>query len=164
MSPPRDVLTIVSRPNHETTAFILQTGRCRARSRRRWASTFHEHSPRSVDGRRGQPTGHPPALRRGSCSGVGQASGLPVHGASGSVNLVAPELRARRPAHRQTGGLPLEFGHSARQRRAAGHRGSAPPRAVSIRAESPQCDSLGRSESASGGPGNPPPILPRALT
>jgi hypothetical protein len=44
----------------------------------------------------------------GNCSGrsVGQTSGLPVHGASGSVDLMASRLRARGPANRQTGGLP----------------------------------------------------------
>jgi len=41
-----------------------------------------------------------------NCSGVGQTSGLPVHGASGSVNLVRSEPRARGPANRQTRGLP----------------------------------------------------------
>jgi hypothetical protein len=30
---------------------------------------------------------------------VGQTSGLPVHGASGSVKLVRPEHRARGPAN-----------------------------------------------------------------
>jgi cbb3-type cytochrome oxidase maturation protein len=39
-------------------------------------------------------------------SGVGQTSGLPVCGASGSVNLMGSKLRARGPANRQTGGLP----------------------------------------------------------
>jgi DNA-directed RNA polymerase specialized sigma24 family protein len=41
-----------------------------------------------------------------NCSGVGQTSGLPVHGASGSVNLMAAKLRARGPVNRQTRGLP----------------------------------------------------------
>ncbi|MGA2660124.1 MAG: GIY-YIG nuclease family protein [Verrucomicrobiota bacterium] len=41
-----------------------------------------------------------------NCSGVGQTSGLPVHGASGSVNLVRSEHRARGPANRQTRSLP----------------------------------------------------------
>jgi hypothetical protein len=41
-----------------------------------------------------------------SCSYVGQTSGLPVHGASGSVTMMGPKLRARGPANRQTGGLP----------------------------------------------------------
>ncbi|MGA2659416.1 MAG: hypothetical protein ABSH34_18075 [Verrucomicrobiota bacterium] len=41
-----------------------------------------------------------------NCSGVGQTSGLPVHGASGSVNLVRSEHRAGGPANRQTRGLP----------------------------------------------------------
>jgi hypothetical protein len=41
-----------------------------------------------------------------NCSGVGQTSVLPVHGASGSVNLVRSEHRARGPANRQTRGLP----------------------------------------------------------
>jgi hypothetical protein len=41
-----------------------------------------------------------------NCLGVGQTSDLPVHGASGSVPLVASKLRARGPANRQTGGLP----------------------------------------------------------
>ena len=40
------------------------------------------------------------------CSGVGQTSGLTVHGASGSVVLGLGKLRARGPANRQTGGLP----------------------------------------------------------
>jgi hypothetical protein len=39
-------------------------------------------------------------------SGVGQTSGLPVHGASGSMFPVASKRRARGPANRQTGGLP----------------------------------------------------------
>jgi NADH-quinone oxidoreductase subunit K len=42
----------------------------------------------------------------GNCSSVGQTSGLPVRGASGSVNLMASKLRAGGPANRQTGGLP----------------------------------------------------------
>ena len=46
------------------------------------------------------------AKNQGNCSDVGQTSGLPVHGASGSVNLVRSEHRARGPANRQTGGLP----------------------------------------------------------
>ena len=45
-------------------------------------------------------------LNYGNCSGVGQTSGLPVHGASGSVNLGRSEHRARGPANRQTRGLP----------------------------------------------------------
>jgi hypothetical protein len=48
----------------------------------------------------------PLAWINGNCSGVGQTSGLPVHGASGSVNLVRSEHRARGPANRQTRGLP----------------------------------------------------------
>jgi hypothetical protein len=43
---------------------------------------------------------------RCNCSGVGQTSGLPVHGASDSVNPMASKLRARGPVNRQTGGLP----------------------------------------------------------
>ncbi|MCX6914865.1 MAG: hypothetical protein NT167_17745, partial [Verrucomicrobia bacterium] len=38
-----------------------------------------------------------------NCSGVGQTSGLPVHGFSDSVPIGSPEHRAR---GRQTGGLP----------------------------------------------------------
>jgi len=50
------------------------------------------------------------ALLIRNCSGVGQTSGLPVHGASGSVNPVWSEDRARGPAKRQTGGLmPVGF-------------------------------------------------------
>ncbi|MEI6779756.1 MAG: hypothetical protein WCQ21_02440 [Verrucomicrobiota bacterium] len=41
----------------------------------------------------------------GNCSGVGQTSGLTVHGASGSVVLGMGKLGARGPANRQTGGL-----------------------------------------------------------
>jgi hypothetical protein len=41
----------------------------------------------------------------GNCSGVGQTSGLTVHGVSGSVVLGMGKLRARGPANRQTGGL-----------------------------------------------------------
>jgi hypothetical protein len=37
---------------------------------------------------------------------LGQTSGLPVHGASGSVKVVRSEHRARGPANRQTGVLP----------------------------------------------------------
>ena len=48
----------------------------------------------------------PPTECEGNCSGVGQTSGLPVHGASGSVSLGAPQRRARDPANRQTGGRP----------------------------------------------------------
>ena len=43
---------------------------------------------------------------KSNCSDVGQTSGLPVHGASGSVNLMAAKLRARGPVNRQTRGLP----------------------------------------------------------
>jgi len=43
-------------------------------------------------------------IRNGS--GVGQTSGLPVHGVSDSVPIGSPEHRARGPANRQTGGLP----------------------------------------------------------
>ena len=42
----------------------------------------------------------------GNCSGVGQTSGLPVHGVSDSVFLLASKRRARGPANWQTGGLP----------------------------------------------------------
>ena len=41
-----------------------------------------------------------------NCSGVGQTSGLPVHGVSDSVSIGSPEHRAGGPANRQTGGLP----------------------------------------------------------
>ena len=49
--------------------------------------------------------------RRGSktpsnCSGVGQTSGLPVRGASGSVTRVRSKHRAGGPPNRQTRGLP----------------------------------------------------------
>ena len=40
------------------------------------------------------------------CSGVGQTSGLPVHGVSDSESIGSPEHRAGGPANRQTGGLP----------------------------------------------------------
>ena len=39
-------------------------------------------------------------------SGVGQTSGLPVHGASGSVNRVRSKHRARGPLNWQARGLP----------------------------------------------------------
>ena len=48
--------------------------------------------------------------KAGNCSGVGQTSGLPVHGVSDSVFIGSPEHRARDPANRQTGGpMPLGF-------------------------------------------------------
>ena len=43
---------------------------------------------------------------RAADSGVGQTSGLPVQGASGSVIAAALEPLAGGPGHRQTGGLP----------------------------------------------------------
>ena len=45
-------------------------------------------------------------LPPGNCSGVGQTSGLPVHGVSDSVALLTSKRRARGPAYWQTGGLP----------------------------------------------------------
>ena len=57
--------------------------------------------------RRPKAEGNPKA---GNCSGVGQTSGLPVHGVSDSVLIGPLEHRARDPADRQTGGpMPLGF-------------------------------------------------------
>ena len=44
-----------------------------------------------------------------NCSGVGQTSGLPVHGVSDSVFLLASKRRARGPANWQTGGQYLSI-------------------------------------------------------
>ena len=43
-----------------------------------------------------------------NCLGVGQTSGLTVHGVSDSVALGKEKLRARDPVNRQTGGLTHE--------------------------------------------------------
>jgi len=58
------------------------------------------------------------ATESGSRSGVGQTSGLPVRGASGSVLRVRSKHRAGGPANRQTRGLP--YSPSARHRQVAG--------------------------------------------
>ena len=47
-----------------------------------------------------------PPLPRSNGSGVGQTSGLTVHGASGSVVLGMGNLQTKGPANRPTGGLP----------------------------------------------------------
>jgi len=64
----------------------------------------------------------------GNCSGVGQTSGLPVHGVSDSVFLLASKRRARGPANWQTGGPmslgfePIPFGYSMRGHCRTGRR------------------------------------------
>ena len=61
-------------------------------------------SPPSGVRRRGRKA-PPSGISRRDGSGVGQTSGLTVHGASGSVVLGRGKLRARGPANRPTGGL-----------------------------------------------------------
>ncbi len=47
-------------------------------------------------------------IQKADGPGMGETSGLPVQGVSDSLPLSEPHVRARGPAHRQTGGPPLD--------------------------------------------------------
>ena len=83
----RDLVSPKTKPNVETLGFFRMSLRDKTQPHRRYLRSKLTMSNRNR-------------------SGVGQTSGLPVHGASGSVNRVRWEHRARGPANRQTRGLP----------------------------------------------------------